>query len=933
MDYAVRITLSAASPTPEYTGGFWAAGVASLSAGAPAVGWTSGKLVSCSQVGESVDIAQGGNYAILSDCTVALTAVGWSTAAAAGVSLHNAMVEVGTLSGTTLVPRWVGYVADMDWTGAVLTLTVESLAGRRHREIPARRLTSDELPNLPQESEGAAVPIVWGSVERMTPPKYSLEREYLGAFYHVSGSVGVERKSTFLLEVPTTEAIKIATVGNVDGSSFAFPATFWENYQAARGGDAYIEVSSGTGAGQTRKIASIGASGTTSQLSWYAITLDYPFSIVPNLDSVLRVFLTTDYVSLAIGDSAEGVVISSEIGGIEYPITSEATDRDGVIVSNISPEFLRDGSFDAVAYVKPENFGVTALTDLVSETGSGAYLTYPGKIKISDTKTIFVADVGCRGRVYIKDIKKSEGVKSIAALFSIALTPDSVSSRFIFHVTAEKYSGEIVAIESYKRVVLPDSDEWNGYPVAIASDGSIYNYETNALKIDIPGLLDSYSAIRVGVSVEGFVPAYTTYSWTFAQASTGGIASGSTTFRVRVVPDVDSVAPIIGTKVAPLMLTGTARQQYIADRLYYPDADNGTDTLEFFGISPSDWRTVTGVATVSGLPEYRDVTVDSSWFIDYPSAWVIQNNFGSSQRCYVTERECGIAPIYGQASPSSEFLASVESGRNLPSDDPIVNADDAALDMLSTDLGLVSADIDSTGIGALNSRPIHAVIGSPEMSSDIYARMCREFNWIAAHDATGRETAKNWLGSLGAASQDYSVANSDIIEDSIEGPQMTAIEDVISMPTVSRSWTQADGFRQVASVLSFDIDPGDLDSDNYLQYMTGWDSFAQASEAYAILYANRAKYGIEQRGNVEYKYTSDIQTLLIDENLLHWLSARKEILEFSVRDNHAGAFATLGKRFAVTHRRYAPSAKRGTLVARYWNPEKRTVQLTVMIDP
>lgn len=162
---------------------------------------------------------------------------------------------------------------------------------------------------------------------------------------------------------------------------------------------------------------------------------------------------------------------------------------------------------------------------------------------------------------------------------------------------------------------------------------------------------------------------------------------------------------------------------------------------------------------------------------------------------------------------------------------------------------------------------------------------------------------------------------------------MTAIEDIVSLPTVSRSWTQADDFRAVGLTLSLDLAPASLTSGNYLQYVPGWDSFAQASEAYAILHANLSRYGVEQNGDIEYRYTSDIQTQLIDDGLLHWISSRKEILEFSVRDNHAGAWATLGKRFAVTHRRYAPSTKRGTLVARYWNPEKRTVQLTVMIDP
>jgi len=939
MDYAVRITLSVDSPASDYTGGFWTLGVAQLSAGAPASGWTSGQLVSCSQVGESVDIAKGGNYAILSDCTVAFSAVDWPTVAAAGVSLHNATVEVGTLSGSTLTPRWVGYVSDWAWTGTSIVVTCESLAGRRHREIPARRLTSDELPNLPQASEGAAVPIVWGSVERMTPPKRSSKRQYLGAFLQVIDGVATERESTFVVVAPTTEVVRIGLYGNADGSTVIVPPTFWESVEQPIGQPIYLEIASGTGSGQTRKSANVYHYGTTGKLSWVEVTLESAFTTQPDTTSEIKIFSDPDYLLLAVCDECEGVTVSADVEEQEFEIQSFASDVDGIAIANVSYEFYEDDKYTAVKYlVASDVYGKTSLSDGVSKSGSAFTAICTVRIKISSSNSILTSDVVCRASYDVSQIEDADSVTALTFIQSFDVDANALFlNTAVFHAVGVTYSGQKIALVSFRRLTLPTDRDWNAYSQTMATDGDLGNYSIRSISATLPVPLQSIERIYTGVSFEADSPEIAPELTTQVGAWLADldVAANDTSFHVQAVTSAGGVSRnmLVGMKIRPIAAPGTGADEWNYSRVNYDNANNSVSTLNYYGTVYEDLRTITSV-TPYGVDGYN-IEVDAGWdqafttpiLIAYEDdAWIDWARTGD-------EREAGMAVPYGDVSTTSTFLATVESGRNLPSDDPIIYADDAALDMLSTDLGLASGDIDSTNIGALNPRPIHAVIGSPEMSSDIFARMCREFNWIGAHDSTGRETAKNWLGSLGAAAQDYTVANSDIIADSIEGPQMTAIEDIVSMPTVSRSWTQADGFRQVASVLSFGIEPASLTASNYLQYMTGWDSFAQASEAYAILYANRSRYGVEQRSDVEYKYASDIQTQLIDDNLLHWISSRKEILEFSVRDNHAGAWATLGKRFAVTHRRYATATKRGTLVARYWNPEKRTVQLTVMIDP
>ena len=918
MDYAVRITLSVDSPASDYTGGFWALGVAQLSAGAPASGWTSGQLVSCSQVGESVDIAKGGNYAILSDCTVAFSAVGWPTTAAAGVSLHNATVEVGTLSGSTLTPRWVGYVSDWEWTGTSIVVTCESLAGRRHREIPARRLTSDDLPNLPQASEGAAVPIVWGSVERMTPPKYSQDRPYLDAFYQVSGGAAVARKSTFLAGSPSGATMYIGLFGEPGGPTFSLPADHWTALLFA-GDPVYLEIASGTGSGQTIRMASYSYGVTATDLQKVSITLDSAFSPQPDSTSELKIFSKADYASLAAFD--EGIIsrVGADVDGVEYEVAASDSVIDGIVVASVSQEFLVGANYQAITdYPGAYSYGAW-LVDGVTQSGdSCSYLPITKAATGSGTRWSYIGDILCRTKIDTKSISMSNAssMRELRFLYSVFGINTTDIKSLIVHVRAKRYDGttDLINVDVALTTKLIDTSDMSAYNTALRDDGADGNYSRHAIEMpDLPSILDAYEAIEAFITLcksttVGVLPP----TVTVARRGPSVYASGSTTFG-----GIPAEFPI-GWRVRPIGLTSTL-------------GADGIDPLEFtpiFGRSGSEWRTVTGKSNSGPIWSY---TIDSAFGI----ASGTYEMFFEDPAAFYTIEECeaSIAVIYGDIPESSQFIVSASSGRLLPSDDPIIYANDAALYILTDDLGLDGSEVDSTAFGALTNRAIHAAITSPEMSSDIYARMCREFNWIGAHDSIGRETAKNWLGSLGAAAQDYTVANSDIIADSIEGPQMTAIEDIVSMPTVSRSWTQADGFRQVASVLSFGIEPASLTVSNYLQYMTGWDSFAQASEAYAILHANRSRYGVEQRSDVEYKYTSDIQTQLIDDNLLHWISSRKEILEFSVRDNHAGAWATLGKRFAVTHRRYATTTKRGTLVARYWNPEKRTVQLTVMIDP
>lgn len=48
---------------------------------------------------------------------------------------------------------------------------------------------------------------------------------------------------------------------------------------------------------------------------------------------------------------------------------------------------------------------------------------------------------------------------------------------------------------------------------------------------------------------------------------------------------------------------------------------------------------------------------------------------------------------------------------------------------------------------------------------------------------------------IGSTSYDYDVTTADMIRETVTGLQATAIEDVVTLPTFSGHWTQADGYR------------------------------------------------------------------------------------------------------------------------------------------
>lgn len=186
MQTAVRITLSPASPEPTYTGGPFASGVAQLdTANPPTADWQADRLVECGAFGERVDIATVGNYGQLLDSEMQISNHDkWFAAfQAAGAALEGALVEIGeALSSVDMTTRWTGTIADANFQGGNVEIRVESILASRHSMIPARLLMAQEFPGLSSDSEGAAVPILYGDPVAMVPPSIRATQDLVATF-------------------------------------------------------------------------------------------------------------------------------------------------------------------------------------------------------------------------------------------------------------------------------------------------------------------------------------------------------------------------------------------------------------------------------------------------------------------------------------------------------------------------------------------------------------------------------------------------------------------------------------------------------------------------------------------------------------------------------------------------------------------------------
>lgn len=942
MQYAARITLSAASPIPTYTGGIWASGIAQLTAGDRVTGWTSGVLLSIGPVGERADVAQHGNYASQESVDVSISANGYAEFLAAGATLENALVEIGTMSGSTFTVRWSGAVANPSWSGVEVALSVEPMGLRRHREIPAQVLTVTTTPTIAEGSEGKPVPIVYGAVERMTPP--ILESDSLpetGIRIRESSTEYVDSETTCLAigtfsEGPIPDVVTSASVTlyysiMIGGDYGTGSSGTWADADLGGSGepvsDMYIEVVSGTGTGQRRKIEAIfgGLSRTNVVISppcayeMATCNLLTAWDTLPDATSSFFVYKIDRLARYAVADQALSAVVSDRDTAI--PIATDTTQVGTILVADVSNEFA--SGEDVLSLEKLENtstFGRTYLSDGVTTTGTNQSCRGAGVEFVGDAYYRYY-EVSCAATVDYKKLQPKK-IDDLYLLGSADFSDVMAGNPWPFALAFYKDFTDRVGLfsEPFSPSSALSRVDANAFSPSLASDGVAKNFRSDAYKLPKIAPIPAIKEITIGLISSHFygVDNYVTFV-TINITKT----SGSNTLTKN-----SGAAITGGERVAPARAPGVSLLEV---QLSDTDGAYGVKTTYGRFYRSGYWaEIITHTATeivVGDASAWPNGTYDVTMLV--PTS--------SGPLGYALEREICLAASYGSVSLASTAV-SVASGRRFGSPgmsapsgfadgDPIIQARHAAVDLITRDLDQYGAS--SLSYSDLPTDQIHMVIPSRVGSADVLGQMCEEFNWIGSHDSVGRE---HFL-PLFREGDDWTVTNAQIISGTFTGLGKTAVEDVITLPMVSRSWTQADGFRLVANVATLSADASAVNTSNIDQYAPGFDSPAQGVEAYGILRAALDQSGISQVGEIDYQWSSDIQSLLIDSGRLRWSALRKDTATFCVSDTHQAAWAILGRRVGITHRRYIKSERHGVIVARYWYPHLAQVQLTVFLDP
>lgn len=933
-DFGVRITLSASSSLPSYTAGIWSNGVAKLSSGAAVgSGWATSALISCSPLGERADLSGGGNIVETSEASIVIESTQWPAFQAAGASIYGALVEVGTLSGPTLTVLWSGVVADAEWSGPALSLSVESIASRRHREIPRLSVTSDDLDGLTVDPAGTPIPLVYGTVERAKPVRLQSTRSLSGMILRgSSGEIEYQTTGIYPYGTNTVEFVSIVAARNTIISSDAFAGTWYEALLA--GAAVYMDVIGGTGSGQRRQLISTGETysdgiNPKTFAAKCAVTVD----LVTALDrtSVIRLDVIEKLVNLGVADEATVSRVYVDNGRTEFEIPFTQSTVQGFVTADASPEFWDGEKMTSAVTVRgSETWGVPELVDGISKTGRT--IRSPGT---SGFPASGQYDVFCRTKITYDQIPK-DAIDSNAACkvcLSFDLSDLPVNSPgftevgfslcayvFDFYGTRHDIRGE-PKLDPTDKPFTGDGNTCNAFGGFNSADGDPGNYSLGKISLPLPIPLSEVASIVTGIvpvcnqgqAVDLFLCIVSSGSnVVVAQTSVpGGFAVGQW-IRQRRSDNLDFGMPVSDTSYS----------------IYKADA----------------WRQILFIAG-------NQLTVSDCEDWDIGSAIQFMR-LPDSAMFDVVEREAALSFEFGETSTDSEFLADATGrrysdaiwptlsgvedpeGEAVATGDTIATARSAALDLMYRDLELGAGDVDASSFLALAPDAIHWIQPNKINSREAMGQMAREFGWVIAHDYQGRETATDLLGRVGSSSFDVEVANADIIAGSIEGVQATSIEDIVTLPQVFGLWTQADGARLSYGVKDLSIAPAALTSGNFRDHVFGFAEFsADVVEFYEFFHAGKSLSGVERAESIEIKMHDGRHGYDMMRRRFAWISRRKPLLTFLVTEDHVARLSHVGQRVKVTHRRYAPGGLFGVLAAKYWYPQQGNISLTVMIDP
>lgn len=902
-----------------------------------------GVLVDCSAVGEYADIARGGNYAAVDDWDITLHAVTsngtkwWEIFSSAGASMYGARVELWDTSAN--VCRAVGSVTDAKRNGIEVNVSCESISVQRHKEIPIRRITAAEFPGLTDAFEGSTIPIVYGPAENLEPASFLTEPLALDSLLYIPEPYQfVYRPASF---IPTYSGSPASTINSLPvvvcttTDMFTFQIDAIDS--AFADGNLYVRITSGSGSGQERKVNTLTysdgttAKGVNQKAAVCGVTT--PLETAADETSEIRFYRRDVGAVLAVCDEGEVLEVRDSEYKSPVPFAPGVMGGD-IVVADISAEFASGESYQSVQYIRSSNnFGIGALSDGLC---ASAYHTAHG-YGISPLGPPYYADLFCRSRLDIssvdpKWIMQAPDVYALVALSVDWPTPGEIEGIYI-QAKATRWDGVDEFIWLITDKLVDDGPSANCYSPAMASDGTPGNFAGYAAKIELSRPLTQYRTILIGAAFRGaltyimggdrFTPQPGGWNGPipFVNGQNYIVWDNSVLKTPPGRPGEDVILDI------PLWISPVGSG--LNDDIISSIADNYT------GIASDYMYQVTSVSPVSGevyhLNLDRPISCPTGNYSARLLTQYMADPSGLGPPVAVNEYESGFALSFGEVAQDAVFLASMRSGRK-SSGSPIVYAKSAAVDIMTRDLGLTSAEVDLASFSALPNDSIRMSIVDAERSDEIIARMAREFNWIISHDGDGKERAKTWLNRIGVDSADWNVSSSDVVKDSLVISK-TDISDIVCQPSTEWDWAFADGYRKKGFINDITFPPASLTGTNYLKYISGFGNFASAQSFFAGM---SAWYSLSlERGkqSIQYQYGGD-PLVLYTPKLAEWCAVRKTILDFKVPEDRSAAACVVGDRIAVTHRKLGSgSTHYATICGRWWHPVDGVVQILAMVDP
>lgn len=889
---AVRITLSASSNAPTYTGGPFAGGVAQMNTRRTVAGWGSEWVISVGAFGESVDLSLGGNYAQLSSSSLTIAAgTWWASLRGAGGAVEGALVEIGTLTtGGTFTVMWTGYARAVSCDGLALSVECESALSQRHKSVPTYADAGSGV---------VSSPLVYGNrVEsKVTTTGIGIEYIDIGArstVYHYDRAKPTDYSDTHFPGGNYTSAVKEVTQlsatslnENIEVSATVAAGSITINRDVVAFQDKQFIYGEGV-ADLLPKISTV-----DSAFDWESRIADGNlFFEVDN--GTTKVYVKIDSFASTTADAT-----------IEQMIGDPSPDWPG------NANNFGDVFYDVVGSGYTNIDTVRTRTFLVSPPEA----TQTGKVRLfaadvvvsSDTETFGIDYKG----LYVPFTETSPGSKmwrvwnynlGNLSLYTCPWVPAISLSGSNRGVISDGTSATSFHIDAYyARLDTPAFAALFQTPTNPFADAS-----------------EVYFFIDASMQIDDFNPLVSNAGITclFQYINEMGVIISSQTIEVVRAANGVSSASINN----------------------YPASSN-YDSGSYAGFAAKQIK----LTVPNGTTDIR-VTLGCALPIDVQPGYDL-NALGS-----MTVRQMTIvpvfAPIWDTISSSTQI---VQNGRTIstawPSPaatgdtlgDVIDSQRNIMLDLYYSQLGLTNSQVDTTSFAAVPYRSASLVLASSQNSDAVIAQLCADADLVGYHKRDGKEAAREMYKYVGTTT--YAWTAEALLDSGSVVP--LPVNKFAPAPILNASTDWVTGQPQVVAAIN---DPSTtsatLTPTNYLQYAPGYLDYSIAVEAQRLANDGYKRHGLKDRTTINAPTWADVGISGLDNNWvgsehpvsrLAWITARKDVYQCEIDADAFPITAAVGDHIKITDPYMGDFV--GLLCEWSFDAMAETVSLKMICDP